>query len=53
MEKITKKLMVQRSLIAGRWKDEQNQFNRTLLLGWVSNYFAPHRHYGLSAAVWW
>ena len=52
-KKIRKKKIVQRSCIADRWKDEQSQIYRTLLLGWVSNYFAPRRRYGPSVAVWW
>ena len=42
MEKIRKKLTIQRSCIADRWKDEQNQIYRTLQLGWLSNYFSHH-----------
>ena len=34
-KKSEKNLIIQRSCIAGRWKDKQNQIYRTLLLGLV------------------
>ena len=42
MEKIRKKLTIQRSWIADRWKDKQNQIYKTFQLGWVSNYFSHY-----------
>ena len=42
MEKNYKKLMIQKSCIAGGWIGKQSQIDKTLQLGRVFNWFLHH-----------
>ena len=53
MEENQKKLMICRSCTADGWKDEQSQIWDTSSRVGNKLVFTPHKHYGLSVAVWW